>query len=122
MNLHGIVSGMIGAVNPNQSAQLRVCTGYTSGTAGRRVPTYAPDVPVTAQVQDLSQRDVSFLDSLNIQGSQKVVYLSGAVGGMNRLGGTGPDLLVLDGQIWKVTAVLEQWDDWVKASVTLQNS
>jgi hypothetical protein len=121
MNLHGIVSGMIGAVNPNQSAQLRVCTGYTTGTAGRRVPVYAPDAQVTAQVQDLSQRDVSFLDSLNIQGSQKVMYLSGAVSGMNRPGGKGGDLVTLGTQTWLVTAVLEQWPDWAKVSVTLQN-
>lgn len=121
MNLHGIVSGAIGAVNPHRSATLKICTGYTTSSAGRRTPTYAADLTVMAQVQDLSQRDVRYLEGLGIQGSQRVMYLSGSLSGLNRPGGKGQDLVVLDGESWMVTAVMEQWPDWAKVAVTLQN-
>jgi hypothetical protein len=121
MNLHGIVSGAIGAVNPPKAAVLKICTGSTTSGPGRRTPTYAADVTVSAQVQDLSQKDLQHLDALNVQGSEKVIYLNGALSGMNRPKGTGPDLVVLGSETWMVTAVLEQWDDWAKVAVTLQN-
>lgn len=123
MNLHGIVRGVIAVVNPEVDGILRVCTGFTTGTAGRQVPVYAADVSVRVQVQDLSQRDILHLDSMNIQGSQKVLYLSGAISGIVRSQGKGNDLVLLNNgaEIWAVTAVLEQWPDWCRVSVTLQN-
>jgi hypothetical protein len=120
VNLHGIVSGAIGAVNPHVSATLKICTGYTTLPSGKRTPTYAADQPATAQVQDLSQADVRQLDSLNIQGSQKVIYLNGALAGLVRNQNKGGDLVVLGTETWLVTAVLEQWPDWAKVAVTLQ--
>lgn len=123
MNLHGIVSGAIGAINPQLPAVLRVSTGYTTQTDGDRVPTYAADVTVQAQIQDLSQRDIQHLDSLNIQGSQKVMYLNGALSGLVRAQNKGGDLVILNNgaEFWLVTAVLEQWPDWCKVAVTMQN-
>lgn len=41
MNLHGIVSGQIGAVNPFVPLTLRHSTGTATSAAGRQTPTYA---------------------------------------------------------------------------------
>lgn len=124
MNLHGIVSGKVAAVNPLQPVILQVCIeGYVTNPDGSRVPAYLPPVTVTAQVQDLSTRDLRQLDALNIQGSMKSIYLNGTVDAISRLNAKGGDLLTLkDGTIWLTTSVLEQWPDWVKVSVTVQNS
>lgn len=122
MNLHGIVSGAIGAINPNLVCTFKVSTGYTQGSDYSQVPTYTTYAGVSAQVQDLSSRDVRQLDALNIQGSQRAVYVNGNYYGALRVGGRGGDLVITpDGNTWLVTAVLALWPDWCKVSVTLQN-
>ena len=123
MNLHGVVSGAISAINPMQTAVLKVSTGSTLSPTGpgRPVPSYAAPVTLQAQVQDLSQRDLMHLESLNVQGSQKVIYLNGQVSGLSRPANKGGDLITLGADTWLTTAVLEQWPDWAKVAVTLQN-
>ena len=125
MNLRALANAATSAVNPNQPAILRLCTGYATSASGVQAPTYAPDANVIAQVQDLSQKDVQHLASMNIQGSQKVLFLNGEVGGMRRPAGKGPDIVILNPgasqETWLVTAVLEQWGTtWCKVAVTQQ--
>lgn len=123
MNLHGIVASAVGTVNPPQAAVLRISTGYTTAPDGDRTPTYAPDQTVQAQIQDLSQRDIFHLEGLNIQGSEKIMYLNGELSGLVRATNKGGDLVILNNgtEFWLVTAVLEQWPDWCKVAVTMQN-
>lgn len=121
MNLHGIVRGVITAVNPDRKAILRLSSGYSIAADGTQVPAYDPDVPVQAQMQDLSQKDIQHLEALNVQGSQKVIYLYGELQGLSRPGKLGGDLVVMEDGTWLVTAVMEQWPDWCKVSVTMQN-
>ena len=122
MNLHAIVSGAISAVNPLSTATLRVSTGYGFTDDGRQVPTYAPDVQVTADIQSLSARDVRQIEFLNLQNIQNTIYLNGQVSGIVRSQNKGGDLILTDdGAVYLVVAVLEQWPDWVKVAVTLQD-
>ena len=122
MNLHAVVSGVISAVNPNQPATLAVSTGYSTSASGARTASFAAPVTVTAQVQELTQRDLRQLEGLNLQGAQRSVYLTGALSGTLRVTAQGGDLVTLqDGSVWLTTAVLEQWPDWVKVAVTLQD-
>jgi hypothetical protein len=73
-------------------------------------------------VQDLSQKDIRQLDALNIQGSQRTVYLNGEVNAVVRFSQSGGDLITTqDGTLWLTTAVLEAWPDWTKIAITLQN-
>lgn len=121
MNLHGIVSGVIAAVNPMVAATLRISAGtYTTAPSGERTPNYLADLQVSAQVQDLSQKDLLHLDGLNVQGSQKVIYVSGHLSGINRPTQKGGDLVILADGVWLTTAVLEGWSDWCKVAVTQQ--
>lgn len=122
MNLHGIVGNKISVVNPMQVVAVQLSTGYTINPDGSRTPTYAPTVSVPAQVQELTTRDLQHLDGLNIQGSQRAIYFPGTVSGVMRFAQTGGDLVTTpDGNVWLTTAVLENWPQWSKVSVTLQN-
>jgi hypothetical protein len=122
--LHAIVAGAVGAVNPQvQATLISGQGGYTTQSDGTQVPVLAPPVTVTVQVQGLSVPDLQKLDSLNVQNSTHKVYMSGILDAANRTRVTGGDTITLDsGEVYLVTQVLEQWPDWVAASVTLQLS
>lgn len=118
---------LIRAVNPNRYATLSLSNGYTTTPSGKRVPAYFDPVTVTAQVQQLTTRDLMHLNALNIQGSSRKVYLWGQVQAIVRVSQKGGDLITLaNGDVYLTTAVLEQWNDgevpsWVAVAVTLQN-
>lgn len=77
---------------------------------------------VSAQVQPLSYKDIEHVDSLNIGGYRRAIYISGRLDALVRMNQKGGDLVILaDGTVWLVATVLEQWPDWVKVAATLQN-
>lgn len=121
MDLHRIVSGGIGQVNPFLPGVILVSQGSTIAADGSMTPAYAAPVTVPMQVQALTQGDLRMLEGLNIQGSQKSIYVRGQVLGLVRQTNRGGDVITLAGDVWLVTAVLESWPDWCKVSVTLQN-
>lgn len=106
---------------------------YGTGTGG--VGTYILDTAQTVlseaivstltaigQVQPLTYRDIEHLSGLNIQGYQRGIYINGTLDGLVRIDEKGGDLIQTpDGRWWLVTLVLEQWPDWVKVAVTLQD-
>lgn len=123
MNLHQIVRGAIGAVNPDVLARVFISTGSTTAPDGKRVPAYAPpqtDVPM--QVQPLTGKDIRHIDALNIQGVDRAIYVNGAVRGVQRKDGTGGDMLYVLNAYWLVVVMLEPWDGagWTKVGVTQQ--
>lgn len=129
MNLHAIVSGAIGSVNPNVPATIQISTGYVTAPDGSRVPTYAT-VAAVAQVQALSFRDLTAIDGLNLNGTRRAIYLFGKFDGVVRPSEKGGDLITLTGGanagVWLTAMVLEQWSDgepaaWCKVACTLQN-
>jgi hypothetical protein len=121
MNLHKVVVGSIAAVNPHQRATLQLSTGYSTNKDGSRTPTYGAPIIVTAQVQALSMSDLRHLENLNIQGSERSIYVTGVLSAVQRFTQVGGDLITLsDGTLWLTKAVLEQWDSWVKVTVVQQ--
>lgn len=77
-----------------------------------------------AQVQELTTTDLRQLDALNIQGSTRVMYISGEVDAIARVRQKGGDLVTMiggDGQVYLTTRVLEMWPDWCKVAVVLQD-
>jgi hypothetical protein len=122
VDLHGIVAGVIDAVNPRVLCTLRVSVGYTVDENLVQQPAYRDAAGVPCQVQDLTSRDLRQLQGLNIQGSERAIYLEGRLDGVVRPDSKGGDLVVMaDGTVWLTTAVLEAWPDWCKVSVTRQN-
>lgn len=122
MNLHALVSGVIGAINPNQAISIQVSAGYTIAPDRKQVPAYERAFTLIAQVQQLSTQDLRKLESMGIQGSTRKIWMNGSVEAIMRVSEKGGDLITLrDGTIWLTTAVMERWPDWCSVSVTLQN-
>jgi hypothetical protein len=133
MNLHGIASGVISAVNPNQAATLQASTGYQTLPNGDRVPSYADAVEVLAQIQEFTTSDIRHLDAQNISRvSAAAIYITGTIAGLERVNSKGGDLITIPvadgpvqpryaGTVWLTTAVLEQWPDWVRVAATMQD-
>jgi hypothetical protein len=125
MNLHGIVSNAIGAVNPQVMVSVQVSTGNTTNPDGSETPTYAAPVTILAQVQPLSWRDIWQIEGLNLQGTRKAIYLNGQVDGLVRALNKGGDLITFpDGSVWLVALILEGFNltaGWTKAAITLQD-
>lgn len=127
MNLHGIVSPVISAVNPMVSATIKRSTGFTAQPDGTRIPIFerVPNVPL--QVQSETYSDLQKLDGLNIQGVRRVAYAYGYWASVIRSLNVGGDLVVFptglmpEGRAWLLVWVLETWPDWCKFAITLQN-
>lgn len=122
MDLRGIANRTVTTVNPDVSVTVRVSTGYTIGAGRKQAPTYAADVVGVAQVQALSGRDLRQIDGLNLQGTLKSIYLRGKLAGVVRPDGVGGDLIQHDGHWWLVVHILENWPDWTKAVICLQEA
>lgn len=122
MNLHSIVSGAIGSVNPNVAAQIKISSGYITLPSGKREASYLSPIDVTAQIQPITSDDLKHIDGLNIQGYMKSVHVNGKFEGVNRLKQKGGDLLVINstGEAWLIVQVLEEWPDWCRLAVKLQ--
>lgn len=120
MNLHGVVSGAIGAVNPPVTATIKQATGYTTAANGKQAPSYGTPFTASVQLQELSFKDLQHVDGLNIQGVLRSAYLNGAVYGVDRGTAGGGDIFTIGTQTWLVVAVPEQWPDWCRAILQLQ--
>ena len=125
MNLHAIVRGPINAVNPDVSGRLYVSTGQTTLASGKRVPAYERFDDIPMQVQPLSMQDVGRLeqvDSVNLEGILRGIYINGAAKGADRVEMKGGDMLYVLGHYWLVVAVLEPWDvaGWTKVGAAKQ--
>lgn len=127
MNLHAVVTPSINAVNPGVAVLVKRASGYTTADDGTQVPQYTDLGPVMAQVQALGYQDLMKMDGMNIQGVRRGVYLNGAIAGVIRSQQKGGDILVFpagtlpEGDTWLCAQALEQWPDWCKVVITLQN-
>jgi len=119
MNLHSIVSGAIGTVNPFTAGVMKVSTGYTTLPSGKREPAFS-ETPVSVQLQALGYKDLQQIDGLNIQGVVKAAYVNGNFNGVNRPKQQGGDMLVIGADTWLIVQPLEEWPDWCKFVVNLQ--
>lgn len=126
VNLHAIVAGCIGAINPSLTASYQQSDGYTTNTDGSRTPSYATPVAVFVQKQPMSYQDLALISGLNINGEKCCFYVNGNWQGVARPTSQGGDLITLQdsGQTWLVIMLLENWsemDGWSKVAAVLQS-
>lgn len=128
MNLVGIVSSLVGGVNPLITANwLTSGESYTYLPDGTQVPTYKGGIQIPIQIQALTAQELSKLDGLNVQGVKRAVYIEGQAAGVIRCDTRGGDLLIFPdvpgglNKTWLAVLALETWPDWVKLAVVLQN-
>jgi hypothetical protein len=125
VNLHGIISGAIGTINPFVSATVKRSSGYSLAPGGIQTPAYTT-FSISCQVQALSYTDITQLDGLSIQGVRRKIYLTGNVEGIVRADRRGGDLIIFpngtlpEGNTWLAALALESWPDWVSIAITLQ--
>lgn len=129
MNLHALVAGAVGAVNPPTLCALQTSAGYNEQSDGTQTPNYASPVMVFVDVQALTYTDLMKLGGMNQQGTRRKAYLSGNYEGADRNAIKGGDLLTMPNlpgfpgpTTWLVAQVLEWWPDWVSLAITLQLS
>lgn len=124
MDLHGIVSGAIDAVNPRVWMTIQVSAGSVQSPSGdgTRIPVYRRAVRRLGQVQPMSNKDLRQVEGLNLQGNPQSIYFAGRVDGLSRAENKGGDVITsTDGRVWLVVQPLEQWPDWCKVCVLQQN-
>ena len=124
MNLHGIVAGAVGVVNPHVPALLRRSAGYETTPSGRQEPKYERGARVSVQLQSMTGEDLKKTEGMNIQGELRAAYISGKIDSVSRPDQRGGDLLELvDGTQWLVVQILEDWlltSGWAKVAVRRQ--
>jgi hypothetical protein len=129
MDMFNLAAGPILLVNPMSPATVFPSAGYFTDDDGERHPIYDPSLNVLAQLQQLNVRDLLHLDEMNVQGSERKIYLYGTLDALSRFRQTGGDIIHLaDGTDWLVTQVLEKWDSttpgqnphWICVAVTQQ--
>jgi hypothetical protein len=121
VNLHGLASLAVGAVNPLTSATLKRCMGYGTSANGTRTPVYAEDEAVDVQLQGMGEKELAHMNELNIGGILRTVWTNGTLQALDRKQGTGGDLLITaDNTTWLVVHILFQWPEWVSAVVQKQ--
>lgn len=130
LNLHSIVRGPIGTVNPDYSGTWKKSNGFTQDATGRPIPAYVVTTNVPMQVQAISGRDLVHTDFISQQGVKRTVYCFGNVQGIVRPDVKGGDLLLFPedrggaNRTWLVTHVLETWGPdttgWCRVGVVLQ--
>ena len=121
MDIFSAANAAIQLANANVPATLSRSSGYTTSAAGKRTPTYATPVSVSAQVQAMSGRDLRQIEGLNLNGTLSAIYLTGIVKATERVSASGGDLISVGGRTFLVAMVLEDWPTWTKAACVLQN-
>lgn len=120
MNLHQLVRGAIGSINPDIPVTIKQSTGATGeDDTGRVTPIYAT-LTATGQKQPLTGRDIERFQQQGIQGVTCKMHLNGNYEGMFRVLGKGGDLLLFGGQTYAVASVMERWPDWCCVALTMQ--
>ena len=118
MNLHGIASAAVSAINPMQKLTIKVSAGYSTVNY-KQIPKYTTRHG-TGQIQPLSTNDLKRLQGLNVQNVTHKIYLTGNYEGVFRVLGKGGDMITVNGREYLVTAVIERWPDWTAVGVTAQ--
>lgn len=125
-DLNSIAANIVSAINPWTTVTIQISQGsITSEADGSTVPQFSDPFAINVQVQPIGWKDLQQLNGMNIQGIRWKLYLDGELNGVVRPELKGGDLVnILSGRHkgkWLVNQVLEQWDAWVCAAITLQN-
>ncbi len=125
INVRAMANARTQVVNSNQTISLQRSTGYTTSPNGTQVPTFTT-LSGEAQIQALGPEDLKYMNSLNIQGVKRKVYLYGNWMGVVRTDSKGGDVLSFPqipggtAQQWKAVTIFETWDSWSAIGVVLQ--
>lgn len=123
VNLRAIANRYTSTINPNVTVQRHAYAGRVRSPSGKVKATYADPVPLVAQFQALSKKDVEHLDNMNLSTCERAAFVNGQLVAFDRAEQTGGDIIVGDGAVWMVMAILAGWTQsgWCKVALTKQN-
>lgn len=123
MNLRTIANRATSTVNPNIAVTWRAYAGYSTLPSGKTAETYAEPVPLVAQVQALTKREIQHIEAMNLSPCDRAAYVNGQLQAFDRVTQTGGDFLYFENRWWKVMAILEGWTTagWCKVALVGQN-
>jgi hypothetical protein len=125
-DLRSIVNNSL-SVTINQDIPVTILksTGYTISDGYKQVPTYNT-ISGYAQIQAIDAVEIAHYltqyEGMNLQGTARVIYLSGVLNGILRPDGIGGDLVQFNGETWLVVKVIEYWPLWTKALIIRQEN
>lgn len=127
MNIRKIANPAIQIVNPNILIVWMKSIGYLNNDDATRTPQFE-EIVLEAQVQALSAEDLRHESQLNIEGICRTIRIYGNMQGVVRPDVKGGDILKFPEvstdtvvQFWKITKVMETWDNWCTVVATLLN-
>lgn len=122
MNLHEMVRGMIGIVNPNVTAIVWKSKGKIYQSDGTTKPDYYEPKVIEVQIQSAEGAELTQIDNINQQDERKVVFAPEQLYGIDRERDLGGDLLEFYGRKWLVVKRVESWEgsNWCKVLVVSQ--
>lgn len=122
MNLHRIVSGVIGSVNKHEAIEVYRNTG-TTNIKGKIVATYTKSIQ-TAQIQAPTESDLKLSERLASAEHRIKVYTDSPIGTINRIKESAGDMIKrADGTYWLVVGVTDDFngEGWQCALCVLQS-
>lgn len=127
IDLRGIANSAIQSINPNITIRVQAPDGFTTDEFYNQVPKYVEQV-MQGNVQAMSNDDLKQIDSLNLEGTIRAVYLYGNYSGIMRVGQnpstrmffTTNESGFVKEREWNVFKMLEAWQGWCKVAVVLQ--
>lgn len=126
MDLQAITSAACQVITPPDIATVKISTGHSlPDEAGLMKPQFSIITNVRVDVQAMSTTDLDMVDGLNLTGIKRSIYLQGQFAGLQRPNNKGGDLIIIasgaNRGTWLVAITLENWADWCRVAVTLQN-
>ena len=128
INLRGIANNAIQGINPNIPIKLITGKWAIDPIDLIQKPIYTEAI-VSGNVQSLSSDDLRQIESMNLEGTLRAVYLYGNVSGVVRVSEQATSVLKFTADVggdvqewtWNVFKVAEAWTGWCKVFVVLQN-
>ena len=124
MNIFGIVSPIVGAVNPRETLTIYSPVGYVTNADGTRTPNTATPVTVLANVQNADYDTLQQNGGINLSSENLVAYLPGDYTGVVRADQKDGSVIVrADSSRWLVISVSENWQfgsGWTRVLMTRQ--
>lgn len=113
MNLHEIASNAINSINPFQIITITPRSSYTVNQYGEAVSTDGTSYTVKADVQPVNSEDIKFINNYSESTEYKAFWVSAEVSGLNRPFAKGGDKVELNGNIYYVVNMPEDWYETV---------
>jgi hypothetical protein len=121
INVAKLAQGAIQSILPDRSATLKKWNGAAKNADGERVATFTSST-IKCQIQDLSSNQLSYANSIGLQGELRNVYsLAPNLLVAQSQGGSGGDMLNFDGKDWLVVSLLESYPTYCKVIVQRQS-